>query len=136
MCLHNGLLDRKVALRVGKCMGDETRQGVEHKVERVQRRYEGHGKVFRVLWVLAAITVVLAGLAMTVFPGPAVVVIPLGLAMLAVEFAWARRLLIVGMERSVEVKDRLQDASVRTNVLAGAAVACLVAAVIALIVLQ
>jgi hypothetical protein len=53
-----------------------------------------------------------------------------------VEFAWARRLLIVGMERSVEVKDRLQDASVRINILAGVALACLVAAVIALIVLQ
>jgi hypothetical protein len=37
-------------------------------------------------------TVVLFGLALTVLPGPAVVVVPLGLAILATEFAWARRL--------------------------------------------
>ncbi len=36
-------------------------------------------------------TVLAAGLAMTVLPGPAVVVIPVGLGILALEFAWARR---------------------------------------------
>jgi hypothetical protein len=35
--------------------------------------------------------VLLAGLAMVVLPGPAFVVIPLGLAILASEFEWARR---------------------------------------------
>lgn len=38
-------------------------------------------------------TVVSAGVAMLVLPGPAIVVIPAGLAILATEFAWARRLL-------------------------------------------
>jgi len=38
-------------------------------------------------------TLLLVGLAMMVLPGPAVVVIPLALAVLAVEFTWARRLL-------------------------------------------
>jgi len=50
-------------------------------------------------------TVLLIGVAMLVLPGPAVVVIPAGLAILATEFVWARRLL-----RSVQ--DRLA-ASVR-----------------------
>ena len=36
-------------------------------------------------------TVLLMGVAMIVLPGPAVVVIPVGLAILATEFAWARR---------------------------------------------
>lgn len=36
-------------------------------------------------------TVVLVGVIMLVTPGPALLVIPLGLAILAVEFAWARR---------------------------------------------
>lgn len=36
-------------------------------------------------------TVVLVGVIMIVTPGPGLVVIPLGLAILAVEFAWARR---------------------------------------------
>ncbi len=38
-------------------------------------------------------TVVLIGLALLVLPGPGMVVIPLGLAILATEFIWARRLL-------------------------------------------
>ena len=38
-------------------------------------------------------TVVLLGIVMLVTPGPGLVVIPAGLAILAVEFAWARRLL-------------------------------------------
>jgi hypothetical protein len=37
--------------------------------------------------------VVLAGVAMIVLPGPAVLVIPLGFAILATEFPWARKLL-------------------------------------------
>ncbi len=42
---------------------------------------------------VAGFTVLLAGIAMIVLPGPAVVVIPLGLAILATEFVWARSLL-------------------------------------------
>ena len=38
-------------------------------------------------------TVLLVGLAMIILPGPAVVVIPVGLGILATEFLWARRLL-------------------------------------------
>jgi tellurite resistance protein TerC len=36
-------------------------------------------------------SVLIIGLAMVLLPGPAIVVIPLGLAILGVEFAWARR---------------------------------------------
>jgi uncharacterized protein (TIGR02611 family) len=38
-------------------------------------------------------TIVLFGVALIVLPGPALVVIPLGIAILASEFAWARRAL-------------------------------------------
>jgi uncharacterized protein (TIGR02611 family) len=38
-------------------------------------------------------TVVLFGLALVILPGPAVLVVPLGLAILATEYAWARRLI-------------------------------------------
>ncbi len=38
-------------------------------------------------------TVLLVGVAMIVLPGPAVLVIPAGLAILATEFLWARRAL-------------------------------------------
>jgi uncharacterized protein (TIGR02611 family) len=39
-------------------------------------------------------SVLLIGLVMIVLPGPAFIVIPLGLAILATEFFWARRILM------------------------------------------
>jgi uncharacterized protein (TIGR02611 family) len=47
----------------------------------------------RVVILVVGLTVVAIGAAMIVLPGPAVVVIPVGLAILATEFVWARRLL-------------------------------------------
>jgi tellurite resistance protein TerC len=48
-------------------------------------------KVARRLTVaIVGATVLLLGIAMIVLPGPAVVFIPIGLAILGLEFAWAR----------------------------------------------
>ncbi len=51
-------------------------------------------------------TVVLIGIAMIVLPGPAVLVIPAGLGILATEFIWARRLLkaVKGKLQAITVK--------------------------------
>ena len=50
-------------------------------------------QVWRLVILVVGCTVVGIGVAMIVLPGPAVVVIPAGLAILASEFLWARRLL-------------------------------------------
>ena len=42
---------------------------------------------------VVGLTVLLIGVAMIVLPGPAILVIPLGLGILALEFAWAERML-------------------------------------------
>ncbi|NWF76476.1 MAG: PGPGW domain-containing protein [Nitrospirae bacterium] len=47
----------------------------------------------RVIIGVIGTTVLLIGLALIVLPGPAFIVIPIGLAILATEFAWAKRLL-------------------------------------------
>ncbi|MFS8084027.1 MAG: PGPGW domain-containing protein [Acidobacteriota bacterium] len=47
----------------------------------------------RAVVAVIGFSVLLIGVAMVVLPGPAIVVIPLGLAILATEFVWARRLL-------------------------------------------
>lgn len=47
----------------------------------------------RVVVAVVGTTVLLLGVALLVLPGPAFIVIPIGLAILAIEFAWARRLL-------------------------------------------
>ncbi len=47
--------------------------------------------VKRVIVSVVGVTVLLIGIALLVLPGPAFVVIPMGLAILATEYAWARR---------------------------------------------
>lgn len=44
----------------------------------------------RIVVAVVGATVLLIGLVMIVTPGPAIVVIPVGLAILSIEFAWAR----------------------------------------------
>jgi tellurite resistance protein TerC len=57
----------------------------------------------RIAVALVGGTVLLVGLALIVLPGPAFVVIPVGLAILGLEFAWARRWLRKVKERSIQV---------------------------------
>jgi tellurite resistance protein TerC len=50
-------------------------------------------QVRRVAIGVIGFTVLLIGIAMIATPGPAILVIPFGLGILATEFVWARRLL-------------------------------------------
>lgn len=54
----------------------------------------------RIVVGVVGTTVVLLGVALLILPGPALIVIPAGLAILALEFAWARRWLRIARERS------------------------------------
>ena len=47
----------------------------------------------KLVYSVIGVTVVLIGVVMIVLPGPAFIVIPLGLAILASEYAWARRII-------------------------------------------
>jgi tellurite resistance protein TerC len=61
----------------------------------------------RAVILLLGSSVLAAGLAMVSLPGPAFIVIPMGLAILAVEFAWARRWLNRVKAELAEVKEKL-----------------------------
>ena len=61
----------------------------------------------RVVVAIVGMTVLLFGVALIVLPGPAFVVIPLGLAILATEFAWARRWLAIVREATEKGVDKL-----------------------------
>jgi tellurite resistance protein TerC len=62
----------------------------------------------RIVVLVLGTSVLLIGIAMIVLPGPAVVVIPIGLGILAVEFAWARRWLQKIRQTAEEFRQRLQ----------------------------
>lgn len=65
-----------------------------HRLDRLRRAIRLHDVpplVRRLIVGVIGGTVLLIGIALMVLPGPAFVVIPLGLAILATEFVWARR---------------------------------------------
>jgi uncharacterized protein (TIGR02611 family) len=101
-------------------------------IKRLRHRREAHrerGLVYRVAWVVAAVIVIAAGLVMVVFPGPALVVIPIGLAMLSLEFAWAERLLDTTLERGIDAKNIAMNASRKQKIVGIAAIVCAIGAV-------
>lgn len=77
-------------------------------VNAVKSRLAGLGlkQVRRVVVFVIGMSVLLLGLAMLVLPGPAIVVIPAGLAILGLEFRWARRWL---QQAKSLVKDSTDD---------------------------
>ena len=54
-------------------------------------------------------TIVLIGIALLVLPGPGMVIIPIGLLILASEFAWARWLLRRGKSAVKRARDKWRD---------------------------
>ena len=58
----------------------------------------------RLVVAVVGFTVLLIGFAMIVLPGPAIIVIPIGLGILATEFVWARLLLR-------KVKEKIREAA-------------------------
>ena len=98
--------------------------------ERLAERREEHakrGRFYRIAFAIAGATVTLAGLTMLVTPGPAFVVIPIGLAMLALEFAWAERLLDRALDQA-DVAQRKAAETTRTQRIVGAVATALAVA--------
>ena len=60
-------------------------------------------QVRRILILLIGSTVMLFGVLLLVLPGPGILVIVVGLAILATEFAWAEALLLRARERAARV---------------------------------
>ena len=61
----------------------------------------------RVVVIVVGFTVLVLGIVLIVLPGPATLVIPLGLAILATEFVWARRLLVQFKRKTSQLKNAI-----------------------------
>jgi uncharacterized protein (TIGR02611 family) len=102
-------------------------------IERLQARRERHlarGRLYRVVFAVAGFTVLAAGLAMLVLPGPGIPVMVLGLALLALEFAWAERMLERAIDRMERARQSAAEATRWQKVFAGLAVAAALGAVV------
>ena len=74
------------------------------------RIYTARHLAKRLIISVVGFTILAIGVAMMVLPGPAFIVIPIGVGILATEFAWAKRLL-----RKVEEKIREQTGKAEHN---------------------
>jgi uncharacterized protein (TIGR02611 family) len=104
-------------------------------VERMRSQREIHANRplwQRALFVVAGFTLLLAGIAMLVLPGPALAVIPVALAILSLEFAWAARALEHALEQAEKAKQTAKETSrFQRIVVAVATVLAIAAAVVA-----
>ena len=81
-------------------------------IDRLEERRERHAqrhKLYRIGFGVAAALVLLAGiiLSLPLVPGPGLPLVAVGLAMLALEFAWAERLLRRIAHRIDQVEERI-----------------------------
>jgi uncharacterized protein (TIGR02611 family) len=100
-------------------------------IERVRERRERHrerSRVVRAAVVLAGFVVVLVGLALIPLPGPGLLVVAVGLAVLALEFAWAERMLERTVNRMEQATETVKRASRAQQILLGLLVALTAAA--------
>ncbi len=102
------------------------------KLRRRREAYVAKGPIYKAAWVAAGLVVLLAGLAMIVTPGPALVVIPIGLAMLSLQFDWAEKLLERALERATGAGEAAKSLSRRQKILGAVAIVLGVACVVAL----
>jgi uncharacterized protein (TIGR02611 family) len=110
---------------------DPSKPRLVKRLEQQRERHRQRHIVVRVLYIAVGFTVLFGGLAMLVTPGPAFVVIPIGLALLSLEFAWAESLLDRAIEQG-EVAKRKAAGTTRTQrILSAVAVALGCAALIA-----
>ena len=103
-------------------------------VERMRNQREIHATRplwLRALFVLAGFTLLLAGLAMVVLPGPALAVIPVALAILSLEFAWAGRALEKAIEQAEKAKATAKETSPLQKAIVAVAVVLGIAAALA-----
>jgi|SRR5687768_16645873 len=63
----------------------------------------------RIVVAILGFTVLLLGVVMIILPGPAFIIIPLGLAILATEFVWAQRLLTKAKAYFERQRQRVAD---------------------------
>ena len=101
------------------------------KLRARQAEHKQRGLVYRGTFIVAGLVILAAGIAMLALPGPALVVIPIGLAVLALEFAWAEHLLERALVKGEEARRKAAAATPAQKALSAVAIACAAAAAVA-----
>jgi uncharacterized protein (TIGR02611 family) len=86
-------------------MESSPRRRILEGVKERRERHRERSKIVRAGVILVGFVVLVAGLALIPLPGPGLLVTAVGLAVLALEFVWAERLL----ERTIEHMGKATD---------------------------
>lgn len=78
----------------------------QHRWKSWLRKAPTHRTAKRIVVAVMGGTVTLIGITLLVLPGPAFIVIPIGLSILATEFVWARRWLTKARQAATRVKKK------------------------------
>jgi len=93
-------------------------------IERLEARRSMHRArhpLYRIGFGATGALVTVVGLIMLVTPGPAFVLIPIGLAMLSMEFVWAERLLDKSLDQAAKAQQKAAETTTTQRVLAAIA---------------
>jgi uncharacterized protein (TIGR02611 family) len=94
--------------------GEDAPEPKPSLVDRLRDQREHHASRplwQRALFVMVGFTLFLGGIAMLVLPGPAFAVIPIGLAILSLVFAWAARWLELAIDKAEKAKQSAKETS-------------------------
>ena len=100
-------------------------------IERLEARRSMHRArhpLYRIGFGVTGALVTVVGLIMLVTPGPAFVLIPIGLAMLSMEFLWAERLLDRSLEQAAIAQEKAAQTTRTQRILAAIATLLAIAA--------
>ena len=100
------------------------------RLEARRAMHRARHPLYRVGFGLSGVLVTLAGVIMLVTPGPAFVLIPIGLAMLSMEFVWAERLLVKSLEQAAVAQEKAAQTTTAQRILAAIATLLAIAAMV------
>jgi uncharacterized protein (TIGR02611 family) len=89
---------------------------IVQRLEAQRERHRQRGFLVRMLYTIVGFAVLIAGLLMLVLPGPALIVIPIGLALLSLEFVWAEGMLERVLVEADNAKRKAQETTVAQRV--------------------
>ena len=107
------------------------RPKIVERLEAQRERYKERSRIVRVAFAIAGFTIFLGGVVMLVTPGPAFVLIPIGLAILSLEFTWAERLLDRSLDEAAKAQQKAAETTTAQRVFTGVAAALAAAAFVA-----
>jgi uncharacterized protein (TIGR02611 family) len=115
--------------------GGSARPALVDKLVAQREAHKQRSRVVRYGLMVVGVAVLVAGIIMLVTPGPAFVLIPIGLAILSLEFSWAEKLLDRALVEAEKAQERAKNTTPRQRALGIALGLLALAAAIAVVLL-